>query len=150
MVSWSFREARLQEVGLAQHLEDHDFSSSSSSKTDFMTCCKAYSRIAQTLLSNSLKLIDFEINYNRQNLPLFSRQRNMQWSRNMVHSHFTLCLRARDYIKQLSQHPWSGLWRRVKGLTIIRSRLLAHVWSGPHYAKREEVVSMLVQRGPKS
>jgi hypothetical protein len=29
--------------------------------------------------------------------------------------HFTLCLRARDYIKRLSQHPWYGLWMRVKG-----------------------------------
>ena len=38
----------------------------------------------------------------------------MQWSRNMVHSHFTLCLRARDYIQRLSQHPWYGLWMRVK------------------------------------
>ena len=34
---------------------------------------------------------------------------------NMVHSHFTLCLRAHDYIKHLSQHPWYGLWMRVKG-----------------------------------
>ena len=33
----------------------------------------------------------------------------------MVHSHFTLCLRIRDYIKRLSQHPWYGLWMRVKG-----------------------------------
>ena len=39
----------------------------------------------------------------------------MQWSHNMVHSHFTLGLRARDYIKRLSQHPWYGLWMRVKG-----------------------------------
>ena len=29
---------------------------------------------------------------------------------------FTLCLRASDYMKELSQHPWSyGLWMRVKG-----------------------------------
>ena len=39
----------------------------------------------------------------------------MQWSHNMIHSHFTLCLRARDYIKRLSQHPSYGLWMRVKG-----------------------------------
>ena len=39
----------------------------------------------------------------------------MQWSRNMVHSHFTLGLRVRDYLKRLSQHPWYGLWMRVKG-----------------------------------
>ena len=46
--------------------------------------------------------------------PLFLQQ-NMQWSRNMVYSHFTLCLRARDYLKRLSQHPWYILWMRVKG-----------------------------------
>ena len=39
----------------------------------------------------------------------------MQWSCNMVHSHFTLCLKARDYIKRISQHPWYNLWMRVKG-----------------------------------
>ena len=39
----------------------------------------------------------------------------MQWSHNMVHSHFTLCLTVRDYIKRLSQHPWYNLWMRVKG-----------------------------------
>ena len=39
----------------------------------------------------------------------------MQWSRNMVHSHLTLCLRFHDYLKRLSQHPWYGLWMRVKG-----------------------------------
>ena len=39
----------------------------------------------------------------------------MQWSHNMVHSHFTLCLRDQDYIKWLSQHPWYNLWMRVKG-----------------------------------
>jgi hypothetical protein len=33
----------------------------------------------------------------------------------MVHSHFTLRMRACDYIKRLSQHPWYGLWMRVKG-----------------------------------
>ena len=51
----------------------------------------------------------------------------------MVRSHFTLRLRARDYIKQLSQHPWYGLWMKVKGplLTITRSQLLAHVRSDP-------------------
>ena len=29
----------------------------------------------------------------------------MQWSRNTVHSHFTLCLRAHDYIKRLPPTP---------------------------------------------
>jgi hypothetical protein len=33
----------------------------------------------------------------------------------MIHSHFTLCLRACDYMKRLSQHPWYGLWMRVEG-----------------------------------
>ena len=33
----------------------------------------------------------------------------------MVHSHFTLCSRVRDYLKRLSQHLWYGLWIRVKG-----------------------------------
>ena len=39
----------------------------------------------------------------------------MQWSHNMVHSHFTLCLRVHDYLKWLSQHPWYGRRMRVKG-----------------------------------
>ena len=56
----------------------------------------------------------------------------MQWSRNVVYSHFTLCLRAPYYRKQLSQHPWYNLWTRIKGPhPITKSRLLAHVWSGP-------------------
>ena len=33
----------------------------------------------------------------------------------MVHSHFTLCMRARDYVKRLSQHPWYNLWMGDKG-----------------------------------
>ena len=65
--------------------------------------------------SNSLKLIKFKTYYIEPNPPLFFPPTNMQWSHNMVHSHFTLCLRARDYIKRLSQHPWYGLWMRVKG-----------------------------------
>ena len=69
----------------------------------------------QTLLSSSLKLIEFERYYTKPNLPLFFRPQNIQWSCNMVHSHFTLCLRAHDYIKRLSQHTWYGLWMRVKG-----------------------------------
>jgi hypothetical protein len=69
----------------------------------------------QTPPSNPLKLIEFEIYYNKPN-PLFFRQHNMRWTCNMVHSHFTLCLRAHDYIERLSQHPWYGLWMRVKGL----------------------------------
>jgi hypothetical protein len=69
----------------------------------------------QTPPSTSLKSIEFEAHNIKPNPPLFFRQHNMQWSRNMVHSHFTLCLRAREYIKWLFQHPWYGLWMRVKG-----------------------------------
>ena len=47
--------------------------------------------------------------------PFFC-QPNMRWSHNMIHSHFTLYLRAHDYKKRLSQHPWYGLWMRVKAL----------------------------------
>ena len=65
--------------------------------------------------SSSLKLVEFETYYMKPNPPLFFRQQNMQWSRNMVHSHFTLCLRVWDYVKRLPQHPWHGLWIRVKG-----------------------------------
>jgi hypothetical protein len=34
------------------------------------------------------------------------------------HGPFSLhaCLRARDYIKRLSQQQWYGLWTRVEGL----------------------------------
>ena len=60
----------------------------------------------QTPPSSSFKLIEFETYYIKPNPHLFSRQQNMQWSCNMFHSHFTLRLRARNYIKPLSQHPW--------------------------------------------
>ena len=63
----------------------------------------------------------------KPNPPLLFRQQNMQWSRVMVHSHFTPCLRVRDYLERLFQHSWYGLWMRVKGPTITRSRLLARV-----------------------
>src|ERR1700737_1213861 len=39
----------------------------------------------------------------------------MQRSLNMVHSHFTLCLRTRPHTKWAAQHPWYGLWMKVKG-----------------------------------
>ena len=39
----------------------------------------------------------------------------MQWSRIMVHPHFTLSLRTCDYMKRLSQHPWYGLQLRING-----------------------------------
>ena len=34
----------------------------------------------------------------------------MQWSLNMVHSHFPLCLRVGYHTKWLSHHPWYNLW----------------------------------------
>ena len=64
--------------------------------------------------SDSLKLLEFETYYIKPNPPLFLHQQNMQWCCNLIHSHFTLCLRACDYIKQLSQHPWYSFWMRVK------------------------------------
>ena len=70
---------------------------------------------SQTPPSSSLKLVDFETYYIEPNPPLFFCQQNMQWSRNMVHSHLTLCLRVRDYLNRLSQHPRYGFWMRVKG-----------------------------------
>ena len=120
MASWNFRQAHFQEVGLTQISGDHYFFGIFSSMTNCKTDCRAYSKIyiSQDRLtppSSSLKLIEFETYCIKPNPPLFFLQQNMQWFRNMVHSHFTLCLRACDYIKQLSQHPWYGLWMRVKG-----------------------------------
>ena len=51
----------------------------------------------------------------KRNPPLFFRQQNMQWSCNMVHSHFTLCLRFRDYLKRLSQHHGTAFGWESKG-----------------------------------
>ena len=48
----------------------------------------------QTPPSSCLKLVEFETYYIEPNPPLFLRQQHMQWSRNMVHSHFTLCSRV--------------------------------------------------------
>ena len=85
----------------------------------------------QTPPSSSLILVEFETYYIKPNSPLFFRQQYMQWSRNMVHSHFTLCLRVCDHLKRLSQHLWYALWMReprvLRLLTITRSRLLSEV-----------------------
>ena len=59
----------------------------------------------QTPPNNSLKLVEFETYCIKPNPPLFFRQQNMQWSRIMVHSHFTLCLRARDLHKTAFPTP---------------------------------------------
>ena len=68
----------------------------------------------QTPLSNSLKLVDFEIYYMKPNPPLHFRQQIMQWSHNMVHSHFILSLRVHDYLKRFP-NTHGTLWMRVKG-----------------------------------
>ena len=40
----------------------------------------------------------------------------MQWFRNMVHSYFTLCLRARDCINTAFPNTHgTAIWMRVKG-----------------------------------
>ena len=88
-----------------------------------MIDCSAYFKIdlkdrfqdKQTPPSSPLKLVEFETYCIQPNPPLFFRQQNMQWPRNMVHSHFTLWLRTLDYIEQLSQHTCYGLWMRVNG-----------------------------------
>jgi hypothetical protein len=92
--------------------------------------------------SNSLKLIEFETYYIKPNIFfLYFSQQNIQWSYNMVHSHFTLCLRARDYIKRLSQHPWYALWMRVKGPRHYKVTTLGSCvkWPlGPHYTRSRD------------
>ena len=55
----------------------------------------------QTPPNRSLEWVEFETYYIQPNPPLFFHQQSMQWSRNMVHSHFTLCLRVCDV------HFWS-------------------------------------------
>ena len=57
---------------------------------------------------------------------------NYYWSWNMVHSHFTLCLRAFEYINMVVPTPMVRPLDEIQGSsTITRSRLLARVWSGP-------------------
>ena len=110
-VSWS--------PGIYVFLKTMTFLNILSSGTNFRINCKVDSITnfkieRQTPPSNSLKVIEFKTSYIKLNPPLFFSQQNMQWSYNTVHFHFTLCLRTRDYIKRLSQHPWYNLWMRVK------------------------------------
>ena len=56
----------------------------------------------------------------------------MQWSLNMVHSHFTLWLRVCEYLKWLSQHLGTAFGWEARVLTITRPWLLPRVWSGPY------------------
>jgi hypothetical protein len=111
MVSRGFRQAHLQEVGLTQILGDHDFFRCFPSMKHFTIDSKT-DKHHQMILSNWWNLRHIIL---KQTFPSFFRQQNMQWSCNMVYSHFTLSLRTRDYIEWISQHPWYGLWMRVKG-----------------------------------
>jgi hypothetical protein len=105
---------------LTQIPGDCDFLKIKFKRLDFEIYCKAYFHSTfhyrfqnrQTPPTNYLK---YETYYIEPNSLLFFHQQDMQLSHKMVHSHFTVCLRARDYIKRLSQHPWYGLWMRVKG-----------------------------------
>ena len=112
MVFRNLRQAHLLEVGLTQNLRDRDFKKIQHGIFHDRSQNRFHDR--QTPPTNSPKLIEFEACYIEQILPSLFCQQNMQWSCIMVHSYFTLCLRARDYIKRLSQHPWYGLWMRVK------------------------------------
>ena len=116
MVYWNLHQTHLQEVGLTQISGDHDFFLIYFSQQNIFKD-KLHGRFQdkQTPSNNSLTLIKCETCYIKPNPPLFFRQQNMQWSYNMAHSHFKVCLRTQDYIKWLSQHPWYGLWMRVKG-----------------------------------
>ena len=98
---------------------DHDFFKYNSGMTYFQDRLRNifHDRFQdrQAPPSNYLKLLEFETCYIKPNPPLFSTNKIYSGHAHMVHSHFTLCLRAHDYIKWLSQHPWYGLWMRVKG-----------------------------------
>ena len=113
MVYWNLRHAHLLAFKFWETINFFNFFSS---MIDFMTNFQGKFHNKQTPPSNSLKSREFETCYIKSDPPHFFYQQNMQWSRNMVHSHFKLWLRAHDYIKcWLSQHPWYGLWMRVKG-----------------------------------
>ena len=105
MVSRNFCQAYLQEVGLTQISGDHDFFNifehdRFQDKFQGRIYNRFYNRFhdRQTPPSSSLKLVDFETYCIKPNPPLLFHQQNMQWSRNMVHPHFTLCLRFHDYL----------------------------------------------------
>ena len=119
MVSPNFRRACLQELDLTQISKDHDFFHIFFSMPYFKINFKAYSivdsmtyRHHQVVLSNWWSLKHFILN---QILPSFYANNICNGPPHMVHSHCTLCLRFRNYLKRLSQHPWYGLWMRVKG-----------------------------------
>ena len=111
MVCRNLRHAYLQEVGLTQISGDHDFYLFCFFFKFFSELDKFEGRFHNKFQdwhippSSSLKLVEFETYYMKPNPPLFFRQQNMRWSRNMVHSHFTLCLRLCDYLKRLFPTP---------------------------------------------
>ena len=101
MVSQNFHQAHLQELGLVQILGDQEFFDIFLTKQISRQIAQRFHNRfhdifhdKQTPPSSSLELVEFETYYIKLNPPLFFCQQNMQWSRNMVHSHFTLCLRA--------------------------------------------------------
>ena len=137
MVYWNLCQAHLLEVGLTQIPADHDFFCKFFFQHDRFQ--DNFHDILQGRFqnifhnkkispSNYLELVKNlrHIKLN-QVLPSFLYQQSMQWSHNTICSHFTLCLRARDYIKRFSQHPWYGLWMRVKGPHHYKVTALAHV-----------------------
>ena len=127
MASRNLHQAYLLEVGMTQISEDHDYLNICFQQDKFQdrfhNGFQYRFHVWQTPPSSSLKLVEFDTYYIKPNPPLCFC--------NMVHSHFTLCLRVREYLKRLSQHPWYGLWMRVKGPHHYKVTALARVWSGP-------------------
>ena len=118
MVTRNFRHAYLQEVGLTQFSGDHDL--------NFFFQHDRFQDILQYIqipLNSSLKLVEIEIFYIKPYPPLFFHQQHMQWSCYMVHSHFTLCLRVRDY---LNNFPTPMAWL-ILAITITPFVFLNHV-----------------------
>ena len=111
---------------------DHDFLTFFSNMTNFKTYCTEKFIINSMGHNNPLKLLEFGTCYIKPDPPLLFHQQNMEWSRKMVHSYFTLCLRGPNYIKQLSQHPWYGLWMRVKGPHHYKVTALGFCVDGPN------------------
>ena len=82
MVYRNLHQAHLQEVGLTQILEDHDFFFFKFQHDIFEDILQGIFQNRfqerQTPPSNSLKLIEFETYYIKPNPSLFFRQQNMQ------------------------------------------------------------------------
>ena len=109
MVTWNFRQAHLQDT----YFERPWFCNIFFHHDRFQGKFHDRFHDRQTPPTNWYSLRHIVSN---QIIPYIFRELNRQWSSNMVHSHFTLCLRTLDYKKRLSQHPWYyGLWMRAKG-----------------------------------